>query len=204
MLVAFLGCGGGNPTHPRQPDDPGAHSQLADEDRFVPTYGKPELQKALIAERGIEATAERMIADLEAKDDQERLRVANADLAVHRRFIAALEECEAHGDWCPPRLDDPPFAFDPDGEKPPPLDTPLRFDLESWRKVSSELHARSCACRTIACVDNVGIAIDQLESRPMPDIQADDAATIAITRARECLFRLRGKSVHARAQRSED
>jgi len=201
MLVAFLGCGGGNSTLPQKPDDPGPHSQLADDDRFVPTYGKPELQKALIAERGIEATAERMIADLEAKDDQERLRVANADLAVHQRFIAALEACEARGDWCPPRLDDPAFAFDPDGAKPPPLDTPLRFDLESWRKVSSELHGRSCACRTIACVDNVGVAIDQLEIRPMPDIQADDAASIAITRARECLFRLRGKSVHARAER---
>ena len=28
----------------------------------------------------------------------------------------------------------------------------------------------------------------------MPEVQSDDAATTSITRARECLFRLRGKA----------
>jgi len=70
----------------------------------------------------------------------------------------------------------------------------LRFDLESWRALAAELHGRACACRTLACVDSVGVAIDQLETRPMPQVASDDAAATAITRARECLFRLRGKS----------
>jgi hypothetical protein len=38
------------------------------------------------------------------------------------------------------------------------------------------------------------VAIDRLEIQPTRDVQGDDTATIAVTRARECLFRLRGKS----------
>jgi len=51
------------------PIDPGEspHSALADEDRYQPTYGKPELQKALIDERAAEATLERRIAEVEAQ-----------------------------------------------------------------------------------------------------------------------------------------
>jgi hypothetical protein len=189
---------------PVEPAAPGA-AALAEEELYKPSYGAPELQKALIAERGLEATGERRVAELEARqvdaaaeaapaiDDQ--LRVAAADLAVRRRFIATLEACEAAGRLCPPRLDDPPWAFDPDPEQstPPPLTAALRFDLDSWRSLAAELHGRACACRTIACVDSVGVAIDQLETRPMPEVQSDDAALSAITRARECLFRLRGK-----------
>jgi hypothetical protein len=205
-LVAFLaslalGCPGPGAPKQRLPDDPITHTELADEDRYTPGYGKPELSKALIAERGAEATAEKVVAELEAKETldtagEDRLRVAAADLAVRRRFIAALEACEASGRWCPPRLDDPPWAFDPDPDRPtaPPLDAPLRFDEESWRKITAELHGRACACRTIACVDSVGVAIDQLEPRPMAQVQGDEAASLSITRARECLFRLRGKT----------
>lgn len=200
MLV--LGCtpGSGARPPPAEPDDQ-AHSALADEDAYKPTYGKPELQKALIAERGAEATAERRVSELEARPADsliaDQLRVAVVDLAVRRRFIQTLEACDAAGRWCPPRLDDPPWAFDPDPDRPadPPLTQALRFDLEGWRGLAAELHGRACACRTLSCVDSVGVAIDQLELRTAPDVQGDETATISITRARECLFRLRGKSV---------
>lgn len=181
-------------------DDTQARAEFADEDHVAPSYGKAELQRALIAERAREATGEKLVAELEAKDadvaTDDRLRVALADLAVRRRFIAALETCEAETRHCPPRLDDPPWAFDPDPDRvtAPPLTAPLRFDLESWRVVASELHGRACACRTIACVDSLAVAIDELEVRPMPEVQGDEAATLSVTRARECLFRLRGKT----------
>lgn len=171
--------------------------QLADEDRYKPSYGKPELQRALIAERGAEATGERLVAELEAgTGSEDRLHVAIADLAIRRRFIASLEACERSGQVCPPRLDDPAWAFDPDpdgGPQAPKIDAPLRFDLESWQKITGELHGRACACRTIACVDSMGVAIDQLETRPMPEVQGDEVASQSVTWARECLFRLRGQ-----------
>lgn len=174
-------------------------SALAADDRYQPPYGKAELARALISERGAEAAAERQVTELEARpsdpatDDQ--LRIAIADLAVRRRFRVALEACEVAGAWCPPRLDDPAWTFEPDGDRPgePPVTATLRFDLESWRALSAELHGRACACRTQACVDSVGAAIDLLEPRPMPPARDDDAAAASIVRARECLFRLRGK-----------
>jgi len=216
--IAAAGCPGG-PTRP-PPVDPAdvPHSALADEDMYRPSYGKPELQRALIAERGLEATGERRIAELAAQqadgsaagavivaiDDQ--LRVAEADLAVRRRFIASLEACEASGRLCPPRLDDPPWPFDldPDRPAPPPMTAALRFDVDSWRTLAAELHGRACACRTLVCVDSVGVAIDQLEIRPMPEVQSDDAATVSVTRARECLFRLRGKAPIPAAARAPE
>jgi hypothetical protein len=167
---------------------PAAHTTLAEEDSYKPTYGKAELSRALIAERGAEATLERRVGELEAKRDampgtafdpavEDQLRVATADLAVRRRFIASLEVCESAGRWCPPRLDDPPWAYDPDPDPPaqasePPLSAPLRFDLDSWRTVAAELYGRACACRTIACVDSVGVAIDELEPRAMPAVSS--------------------------------
>ncbi len=202
VLGAFLtSCGGGATA--RLPDQPlGGGAKLADEDRFVPSYGKQELSRALIAERGAEATSERQVRDLEAliasgatMAGSDRLRVALSDLAVRRRFMATLEACESQGQWCPPRLDDPAWNFDPDPDagKPPPLDAPLRFDLESWRTVAGELHGRACACRTLGCVDSVEVALEVLEKRPMPVVQGDDAASLSVTRGRECLSRLRGK-----------
>jgi hypothetical protein len=201
VCAAVAACAG--PGAPRsEPTEPGgaSRSELADEDRYPPSYGKAELQRALIAERGAEASAERRVAELEARpadtavDDQ--LRVASADLAVRRRFIATLEACEAAERLCPPRLDDPPWAFDPDPDRPsdPPTTAALRFDLAGWRGLAAELHGRACACRTLACVDSVGVAIDQLERRPDREVQGDEVATIAITRARECLFRLYGRA----------
>lgn len=168
------------------------HSTLADEDEVRPTYGKADLEKQLIAERGAEATNERRVADFETKGDDDGLRVAIADLAVRRRFIAALEACQAGGHMCPPRLDDPPWSWDVDGTAPPPLDVKLTFDLDGWNKIASELHGRACACRTLACVDGLTVAIDVLEAKRNGD---DDTSTAAVTRARECLFRLRGRAI---------
>jgi hypothetical protein len=197
---AFLiACGGGGAA--RAPaTEPVITGQLAEDDRYVPSYGKAELQRALFADRGAEATVERQVKEIEAlvaagstAGGSDRLRVALADLAVRRRFIATLEACEAQGLWCPPRLDDPPWRFDLDSDQEPPLETTLRFDLENWRRITGELHGRACACRTVMCVDSVEVALAQLEDRPMLAVQGDVAAILSITRARECLSRLRGK-----------
>jgi len=197
VCLAFLGCGGvASRPPPAGPTEP-VLGQLADEELYKPSYGKPELQRALITERGAEASGERLVAELEAgAGTDDRLRVAVADLAIRRRFIASLEACDRSGQACPPRLDEPSWTFDPDpdgGPQAPRIDAPLRFDLDSWQKIAAELHGRACACRTIACVDSMGVAIDQLEARPMPEVAGDEVASQAITRARECLFRLRGK-----------
>jgi len=166
----------------------------------VPPYGQPELQKALIAERAAEVTAERRLAEIEQRANdragQDRWIVATADLAVRRRFITTLEICEVDGRYCPPRLDDPPWSFDPDPDTPiaPPVTAALEFGLDGWRALAAELHGRACACRTLACIDSVGAAIDQLERRPSAEVQGDEAASASVTRARECLFRLRGRA----------
>lgn len=203
MVPAFLAAcsGGGGTTRPPVTPTHDVPGELAAEDVYVPTYGKADLQKALIAERGAEATGERVVGELEAKatdpSGEDRLRIARADLEVRRRFIRSLEACEASGRACPPRLDDPAWTYDPDPAGPlvnPKLDTDVRFDLASWQKVTDELFGRACACRTIACVDSVGVAIDLLESRPMPEVQGDETASRSLERARECLFRLRGKA----------
>lgn len=196
-IAAFLaGCGGPRATAHGAGEEPVAIGAFAEDDRFVPSYGTAELSRALQTERGAEATGERIVAELEATGTADQLRVAVADLAVRRRFIATLEACERDGRWCPPRLDDPAWSFDPDPDRPapPPMTAQLRFDLASWRVLADELFGRACACRTLACVDSVGVAIDQLEPRPMPEVQGDDVASLAITRARECLFRLRGRA----------
>lgn len=195
VALAFLGCG--TPVRPPlEPTDPGAPGQFAEVDRFVPSYSKAELQQALIRERAAEATGERIVNELADRDGSaDQLRVARADLAVRRRMIAALEACEASGVQCPPRLDEPTWSYDPDGPglDAPPIDSQLRFDVASWRVIANELHGRACSCRTLHCVDSLAVAIDRLEGRPMPDVQGDESASLAITRARECLFWLSGK-----------
>ena len=203
-LAFLVACSGGSTTGPRTQDPTGTPGEFAEDDRFVPSYQKGDLSRALQKERGAEAIASRVVGELESKDrdaaGDDQLRVAVADLGVRRRFIAALEACESSGRDCPPRLDDPSFAFDPDPGKPlaPPVTADLRFDVDSWRKLTAELHGRACACRTIACVDAVGVAIDQLEPRPMEQVQGDEAASLSIMRARTCLYRLRGRSQRAR------
>jgi hypothetical protein len=196
LVAALAACSSPNTFKPPPPGDHGSHSggELADDDAYKPTYGKPELERALILERGLEASAEHLVHELEAAGDADRLPIARADLAVRGRFIATLEACQANARTCPPRLDDPPFAFEQDGDKPPPLDAALRFDLEDWQKITAELHGRACACRTMTCVDGLEVAIAQLEPRPTPEVQADDTAIQSVTRARECLVRLRGRA----------
>jgi hypothetical protein len=190
LSVAYLlvACSHGS----APPREPGAgdhglatHSEFpADDDEVHPTYDRAALERAL--------TAERSAIDATERRDEVEPAIA-ADLAVRRRFIASLEACRDTGHRCPPRLDDPPWTYDVDGTADPRLDTPLRFDLDDWRKVAAELHGRACACRTVACVDSLFAAIDALEKRPMPDVEADDTASASITHARECLFRLKGE-----------
>lgn len=192
LLVALAACKSAGPTGPGAMDIT-AHSTLAEDEEAPPSYSKADLQKALIAERGAEASDERKVSELEASGDYDQLRTANEDLAVRRRFIASLEVCEALGRYCPPRLDDPPWTLAVDSEADPKLDVPLRFDVESWQKVAAEMHGRACACRTLVCVDSIGATIDRLETRPMQDVQGDEKASEEITKARDCLFRLRGK-----------
>ena len=210
LVLCVAACGGPTTTTfkprvatPDQGDTTPA--VLADESNYKPSYGKADLEQALIAERGKQATAERVITELEARgaelsDDQ--MRTAVADLGVMRRFIESLEACQDSGRTCPPRLDEPGWTFDYAADKPPPppLDAPLRYDLADWRKVAAELHGRACACRTLACVDSVGVAIDQVEGGPMPDVRGDETASQSITWARECLYRLRGKAAVVSAQ----
>jgi hypothetical protein len=181
--MALAACGAPPRTQFETPE--ASHSELAADDDPKPTYGKAELEKALIAERGAEASNERRVADAERTGDDDALRVAIADLAVRRRFIATLETCQAANRLCPPRLDDPP----------PNLETPMRFDLVDWQKMTAELHGHACACRTQACLDTLDDSLNQLETRPIEDVRADEQATAELTRARECLFRLRGKTV---------
>jgi hypothetical protein len=159
------------------------------DDEPPPSYSKQVLEQALVAERGAEAADEQRVAA--TPDDY----VLARDLAVRRRFIATLESCQASNHACPPRLDDPKWTWDPtapatDTTKPP-IDSPLRFDLDDWRKIADELHGRACACRTLRCVDSMEVTIQLLEARPMQDVESDAAASASITGARECLFQLR-------------
>lgn len=207
-LVTVVGCGGPAEPPPAVPAPAAAaqHSALADEDSLRRPYTKPALQDALTAERATEASLAHRVAEMAARTEagasahalamDDEWRAAVADLAVRRRFIATLEACAASGRWCPPRLDDPPWQYDISAGRPgdPPLTAPLRYDLASWRAIADELYGRACACRTLGCVDSLSIAIDELEPRPMPRVASDERAATAITRARECLFRLRGRT----------
>lgn len=200
LVLAAWACGAPQPTPvERLPDEPQRASGFADEDRYVPSYGKPDLQRALTVERQADTDADRKIAELERRDaDPVTIAIARADRAVRQRFIVALETCEATGRLCPPQLDERAFDFALDGDRPPPLAATLRFDLASWRTIADELFGRACGCRTVTCIDGVMAAIGQLEVRPMPEVAADPQATLSITRARSCLYRLRGKRRVAR------
>ncbi len=188
LLLVLAACKHGST--PATTDIQDVHTTLADDTEPAPSYDTAALQKALIAERAGEARDESLVADA---SDPDKLRVAMADLAVRRRFIRMLELCETTQRLCPPRLDDPAWPYTADSEGDPQLEVPLRFDLASWQQVTMELHGRSCACRTLACLDSMEVAISRLETRPTSDVQADDTAVLEITLARECLARLRGK-----------
>jgi hypothetical protein len=163
-----------------------------DEPPPLPAYRKPELEQAIAAEQAeIERASQATEARLDDPAPDEQLAEALADLAVRRRFAAALEACRDTGRRCPPRLDEPAWSYDVDGLADPVLDTPLRYDREDWRKIAAELHGRACACRTRTCLDSLEVAIGVLEKRPMPDVTSDDEAAGSIVAARECLAYLR-------------
>jgi hypothetical protein len=194
LLLILASCKHGSTPAPPSSSTTAAeeHTSFADEDP-PPPYDKAALGVALIAERGAEAKAEQVVNDAEAAGDEERLQRAIADLAVRRRFIAILEVCDAQTRLCPPRLDEPSWPYLADSDEDPKLETPLRFDVDSWRKVTAELHGRACACRTLACIDGMDAMLTRLESRPMQEVQADESASSGLTGARDCLMRLRGK-----------
>jgi len=199
LALVLIACG-----HPAPAvhgvGDPGLEtgSVLAPDEADPPPYSKAEVDKALVAERASVATAERALADLDASGD-DAAAFARADLDVRRRFVAMLESCQAEGRACPPRLDDPPWTFDIAADVDPRLDAPLAFDLAGWRAIAAELHGRACACRTHACVDSLDVAITRLEPRPAREVRGDEPASASLTRARECLFRLRGRHVERRS-----
>lgn len=197
LCLALLGCGGSArpPAHGGGDTGISTHEGLAPEDEYQPSYGKADLERALIAERAAEATGEKQVMDADFKGDEDAKLAATADLAVRRRFIASLERCQATGRTCPPRLDEPAWTYDPSADADPKLDTPLRFDVADWQKVAAELHGRACACRTAACVSSMNDAIDRLEARPMQDVRGDETASLSLTRARECLTRLAGRAL---------
>ena len=180
LAVAFMlaSCGGSGGAgtqvaHPEEPASP--HATFHDDDAALP-YDEAVLDLAIAAEdQAITAAGE------------------DAD-PVRGRFLASLQRCKADHRDCPPRLDEPKWSYDVEASSPPKLDTQLRFDLDDWRKVAAELYGRACACRTLDCVDSLGVAIDVLEARPMPDVANDEVAVASITNARECLFRLRGRT----------
>lgn len=188
LLLVLAACKHGST--PATTDIQDVHTTLADDTEPAPSYDTAALQKALIAERAGEARDESLVA--EAGDPE--LRAAwMANLAVRRRFIRTLELCESKQRLCPPRLDDPAWPYTADSEGDPKLEAPLRFDLASWQQVAAEIHGRSCACRTMACLDSMEVVISRLEIRPTDEVQADDTANLELTLARECMARLRGK-----------
>ena len=178
LLLALAACKSGNPQTGTGAQDITFHTALASDDEPAPPYSMAELEAMLGNEH------KRLEASIEVGDD---------DVAVRKRFITTLELCKATGRYCPPRIDDPAWSYDIESDADPKLDTPLRFDVDTWRTLTVELHGRAGACRTLDCVDSLEVAIARLETRPMPDVQGDDHAALAIVRARDCLARLRGK-----------
>ena len=180
LLLALSACGPGAPPQAGTGADVITYhkAELSEDDEPPPKYHRSDLDDVLEAER----------AKVAAMSDEDR-----DNILVRKRFIEILELCKTTGTNCPPRIDEPAWTFEADSEADPKLETPLRFDVDSWRKVSAELHGRACACRTIGCIDTLEVAIQRLEVRPMPDVQSDDFAAIEIVRARDCLARLRGR-----------
>jgi hypothetical protein len=193
LILALAACRTGSARGGSEEITYSSVSAGAGDDEPAPPYDKAELERALIAERAAEARAGGEVRELGASGDTLGAHVARTDLAIRRRFLALLELCEAGGRGCPPRLDDPAWRYALDADVDPTLDVPLRFDLDSWRAVTGELHGRACACRTQVCIDSIEVAIARLEARPRPEVQADEVAIESITRARTCLARLAGR-----------
>src|SRR5262245_62120753 len=115
-VCGFLACASAPPRPPVTTEPATVTQAFADFDDVAPSYGKPELERALAGERATVAARERAVADAETGDDADALRVALADLGVESRFVGTLEACVTTGRWCPPRLDDPPWRYDLDDD----------------------------------------------------------------------------------------
>lgn len=191
-LAAGLGCGGSQVERYVEPKKPEPVDPEAVE--VVPSYSRQEMERVLAEERQAH-TAARAVLDslMEQRGRSVEIALKLADLGVQERFIEALDACRARGVWCPPKLG-MSWTIREEQAVPVSLDAEVRFDLASWRKLASELWARGCDCRSMTCVDAMTQTIDELERQPMADVQGDHEAASAITGARTCLWRLRGKA----------
>lgn len=161
----------------------------------APSYGRAELERAIGEERRAQADGKAAIEALQTQRGKSlELATALADQGVRERYLEALETCRDHRMWCPPKLGLSWTFHDDAADVPVSLEAELRFDLQSWRKLAAELWARGCDCRTMRCVDAMTHTVDVLESRPLADVQGDHEASTAVTGARTCLWRLRGKA----------
>ena len=160
-----------------------------------PAYGRADMERVLAEERRAQADgAAALDALMQQKGKAVEIAQALADQGVRQRYLDALESCRDHGVWCPPRLGLSWTILDGEAEVPVSLEAELRFDVASWRKLTRELWARGCDCRSMRCVDAMTRTIDTLEARPTPEVQGDHEASVGLTGARTCLWRLRGKA----------
>jgi hypothetical protein len=191
-LALLSGCGGSS-SAPRLVETSARSAEADPEATDVrPSYPRPELEQVISDERRAIAQAELELAALsEQRGQTVELALRTADLGVQRRYLAALEQCRDSGRWCPPRLG-LRWTISDDADVPVALDATLRFDRDSWRALTTELWARGCDCRSMRCVDAMTQTIDALETRPTPEVQGDHDASVALTGARTCLWRLRG------------
>jgi hypothetical protein len=200
-LLLAAGCGGSQTERFVEPTQAAQIDPEATE--VVPTYGKHELERVIGEERQAHAAAQSVLASLmDQRGKAVEIALRLADLGVQERYLETLESCKARGVWCPPKLG-MAWTIREGVDVPVSLDTEVRFDLQTWRAVTAELWARGCDCRSMTCVDAMTQTIDALEPRPTPEVQGDQEASAALTAARTCLWRLRGKAGQ-RGMRVED
>lgn len=194
LVPALLVSCGGSQSSERYVE-PTVIGQIDPESTEVqPTYGRQEMERVLVEERQAHTTAAAVLASLmEQRGKSVEIALKLADLQVQERYLESLEACRARGVWCPPKLG-MAWTIREDQDVPVSLDAEARFDLASWRKLAAELWARGCDCRSMTCVDAMTQTIDALEAQPTPEVQGDHEAAAAVTGARTCLWRLRGKA----------
>lgn len=195
LAISSAACGGAQPSErfvePQSRPDPIDPEAT----EVTPSYGRAEIERVLGEERRAQADGKAAIEALQTQRGKAvELALALADQGVRERYLETLETCRDHRMWCPPRLGLSWTFHDDSADVPVSLESELRFDLQSWRKLSAELWARGCDCRTMQCVDAMTHTIDVLESRPLAEVQGDHEASTAVTGARTCLWRLRGKA----------
>jgi hypothetical protein len=195
ILLAGAACGGAQSSERYVEPTSRPEGIDAEAVEVRPSYGRAEMERVLGEERRALADGSAAIEALAAQRGKAvELAVAIADQGVRQRYVLALESCRDHGAWCPPALGLSWTLHDESADVPVSLDAELRFDLASWRKLAAELWARGCDCRTMRCVDAMTHTIDVLEARPTLEVQGDHEASVAVTGARTCLWRLRGKA----------